>query len=744
MRIFVVCTRYYKRSRVPMGAITRIRQLSPYFLAVIAVVFIAFMVIQDSSCTSIRQQQQNPELVAIAEVNGEMISQAEYERRVRDYLERLRQQNAQMEAQGQKPQEIDDAQVRQQIFDQMVEEVLRNQEAKKLGLTVTSDELVDVILINPPQELQFFKDSTGKFQKELYQELVSNPARYGEILMEQGAPQEQVEKQQKLWNETLLDIERNMRTMKLQEALASAVNAAGSIPSLAWAEQDYKTNNSTADIRFVALSVDAISDSAVQLSDAELKAYYEKTKQFYTQKPARKLKYVVYRQEPSSKDSARAQRQSNELMQLFASETDIVRRDSIFSAKMNELAGISHDFTLISELDPTVSMILQTTDERDVFGPLNTPEGIKYYRVDGRREGQTPMVRASHILVTFDNNKDSALALAKSLLAKAIKGEDFGTLAMINSRDPGSAQQRGDLGYFGKGKMVPEFEKAAFDANVGDIVGPVETQFGYHIIKVTDKQSLEIKYSEISLVPRMSTATKQSMVASALKIETEVLDGAPFDSVAKKMNLPVLETRFFGSRSPTLGSSELTAWAFSAKIGDVRRIDVDRLGLVVAQLTEIRQKGLKPFEDVKEEIERTLRVQKKLDMLKAKADQVASACKNANSLDAAASVDPTLTVRVQTALRNNGQLSGFGGDFASTNAAFTQPIGEVGSPVRGKRAWVVMIVDSRNNADMAAFQKDKVAHLQNFSARNRQSVYYTWFQNLKEHSEIVDKRWFRD
>ncbi|MCO6465136.1 MAG: peptidylprolyl isomerase [Bradyrhizobiaceae bacterium] len=727
-----------------MGAITRIRQLSPYFLAVVAVLFIVFMVLQDSSCSTIRQQGKSPEATPVAEVNGDTFSQAEYEQRVKEYLENLRAQNARLEQQGQQPQEIDETQVRQQIFDQMVDELLLNQIAKQLGVKVTDDELYDAIVVNPPAELQFFKDSTGKFMKSMYQELVTNPAKYGEMLAQQGAPPDQVEKQQKLWDQTLRDIETNMRRQKVMDLVSSTVGAAASIASPTYTELDYKTNNSTADIRFVAIPTDHIRDSTIAVSDNEVSAYYEANKQYYVQKPERKIKYVIFREQPSNKDSARAQKRSAELMQVFSSVTDSLKRDSIFTEKMAAFGGETHDFTLISNLDPNTSMVLRGLPVHGVFGPLTTPNGISYYRLDDKRESAEPTVRASHILIPFESSKDSALAKANEILAKARKGEDFAMLATLNSKDPGSAQQGGDLGYFSKGRMVPEFEKAAFGAEVGSVVGPVETQFGYHIIKVTDKQSLELKYSEIVIKPLISTATKQLIISSSVKMQQEIEEGKSIDSSAKSLGMTAAESKFFASRTPVLNSYELTAWAYQADKGEVTRIDVDRVGLVVAQLTEVRTTGTRSLEDMKEIIVRTLRQAKKLDMVKAKAEQVASACKSANSLDAALTVDSSFTVRTQTALRDNGQLTGFAGEYGITNQAFKLASGQISDAIRGRRAWFVMVVDGRVDADMNAYKKDKLAHLQNIAAKGRQNSYYTWFSTYKENATIVDKRWVRE
>ncbi len=89
-------------------------------------------------------------------------------------------------------------------------------------------------------------------------------------------------------------------------------------------------------------------------------------------------------------------------------------------------------------------------------------------------------VRASHILVSSEQE-------AKDLKARIDQGEDFGQIAQQNSQCP-SGQSGGDLGFFGKGMMVPEFEQAAFNASPNQCSDPVKTQFGYHLIKVTEQR----------------------------------------------------------------------------------------------------------------------------------------------------------------------------------------------------------------------------------------------------------------
>jgi len=126
------------------------------------------------------------------------------------------------------------------------------------------------------------------------------------------------------------------------------------------------------------------------------------------------------------------------------------------------------------------------------------PEAVTdFYQKNQDKFQQGPRVRASHILIGIPQNADAATkqqakAKADALLKDLKAGKDFAAAAKENSQDPGSAPNGGDLGYFEKGQMVPPFEQAAFALKAGEMSEVVETQFGYHIIKVADKQESRV------------------------------------------------------------------------------------------------------------------------------------------------------------------------------------------------------------------------------------------------------------
>lgn len=146
---------------------------------------------------------------------------------------------------------------------------------------------------------------------------------------------------------------------------------------------------------------------------------------------------------------------------------------------LKEMYGVQYDLAVQQSGEEAIRKMvrLDLLRQKAAMDDIKvTDEELKKYYNEYK-----PKVRASHILV--DDEKT-----AKEIKAKLEKGEDFAKLAKQYSKDTVSAQNGGDLGWFGPGKMVEEFEKAAYTLNVGEISNPVKTQFGYHIIKVTDKE----------------------------------------------------------------------------------------------------------------------------------------------------------------------------------------------------------------------------------------------------------------
>src|SRR6266542_5055966 len=186
-------------------------------------------------------------------------------------------------------------------------------------------------------------------------------------------------------------------------------------------------------------------------------------------------------------------------------------------------------------------------------------------------------VRASHILLKTEGKTDADVkAKAEALLKQAKAGADFAELAKKNSEDESNAKNGGDLDYFGRGRMVPEFDQAVFAMQPGQISDLVKTQYGYHIIKLVDKKNATTKpLAEVrqQLTDQLAYQRAQSQAADlASKLEKQVSKPADLDKVAKTEGLTVQESGFFAREEPILGlgpSPEVASKAFDMKPGDV-------------------------------------------------------------------------------------------------------------------------------------------------------------------------------
>lgn len=726
-----------------MPTFERIRQISPYFFGIIAVLLIAYFVFTSGAEDIFRQTMQDPTKTPIAIVNGEKILYSEFFKKVQAQIE---QQRAQQGADF----EINEAAIRNQVYEQMIEEVLLRQAAEKAGINVTDDELLDILLDNPPEYLKRgFTDTAGNFNRALYLDVIIHPENLPRYIYPNPdqVPAEEKEKRINDFRNDLIIITDYLRTQKLNERLIATVGLAESVLSTTYLRQKYIAENSTASVKFIALDINEIPDEQVNLTDDEIKSYYEKVKKHYKQKPSRKIKYISFPIVPSSDDSLRSNKRIELISEALKKATSPAEKDSIFEANLEHFGGISYPFTLSKDIRPEVLNVIAGIKNRDVIGPVQLSDGVYFFRIDDRRTGSQEVVKASHILIDFGFNKDSAKAEAEKILQRVRAGEDFALLARQYSSDRASAMRGGDLGYFERGRMVKPFEDAAFAAKVGQIVGLVETDFGYHIIRVDDKTSDEIQYSEIKIDTKTSTQTRNLIRREAISFKNQVESGVDFDTLAKRINQNAIETAFFEKNRPILGSQYLTDLAFEKDKGDVLEpIEIENLGLVVAQVTDSRKEGTKPLEDVKDEIKARLMVIKKLDLLKKKAEEIYNKVSKYSDLSQAQVEIPGIEVRTAEEIRNNGMVPGYGQQFQFSEIVFSIPLNQISKPIRGERNYFILQVISRTEPSEEQI-KEKIAEFRKNQIQNiRQSAYYQWYNKLKEQADIKDNRylWYRD
>jgi parvulin-like peptidyl-prolyl isomerase len=727
-----------------MGIISRMRDISPYMLVIFVVSFIAFMVASDSNIGTILNSSSTGSVVGT--INGEEVSYQEFELRVKEQADMQRQQNPQAE--------VDENIIRQAVWDQFVEEALIRQAGQAAGIKVTQDEVLDIMLDSPPEYLtRNFTDSSGTFNRQAYLDVMTNPDMIAQniaagkkagMIPESVDPAEEVAK----FKNSLLKIEDFMYKSRLLEHFRRASGTAASIVSPAYLKNKYVNESSTFDFDYIHFNVNNVDAKSIgKPTDQELQAEYELVKEYTKQKPARKIKYVSFPLEPSKQDTLVASKKIARIQQSLAEAITPEAKVAAFDQYFAEYTGSQLDYQPIKKLAPDVAAILGTGKQGDVIGPITLQSGTFIYKIDSLRSGVNELVKASHILIKFGSNKDSAKAFASQVLARAKKGEDFVALALEYSQDPGSKDRGGEYDYFPKGQMVKPFEDACFNNAPGSVVGPVETDFGYHIIKVSDKISEEIKYSEIMVTVGMTMNTKKQLRRDALSFKQQLDDGQNIESLAKKLKKNVVETMFFDTQMPVLGSQSLTSFAFSNEVGAISEpMELKYYGIVVAQITGKREAGLRPFEDMKEELAQKVVLKKKMNILKSKANSVYQKIKSSDRLFAITQIDPTLEVKTAAKVRNNGMVNGVGNEPVLTQKALLAPLNKINEPVAGDNGWYIYQVIQKTNADMSGFAKSKKDMQMTLSTQAASSAYSQWFNALKDKADIQDYRGklFRD
>lgn len=677
---------------------------------------------------------------SLGSVNGTDILRKDFDLRVKEAADQQRAGNPDAE--------VDEEQLRQQVWEQMVEETILSQEAKKAGITVTADQIQDIMLDNPPDYLRKdFTDSTGKFNRDQYLKVVTEPESIGDNIRQliqagkiqpnQVDPDSEVAKIKR----GLLKIEDFIKKNQLTESMRSLISMPASLTSPLYIRSKYFADNSTADVNYIAFDVSRVSDKEVSVSDEEVNSYYEKNKQFFKQKSTRKLKYVTFPLVPSAADTSNLARKITKIQNEFESADTPEKKDNAFDLNFANYSGKTNDFAPLKLIDPTRLSLLENAKAHDIVGPVKLADGTYFFRVDSLRSGEKQLVKASHILINFGTNKDSAKAFAEKIYKRAKSGEDFAQLASQYSADKSNASNGGAMKYFGKGEMVKPFEDAAFAAPIGSIVGPVETQFGFHIISVKDKANDEIKYSEIKFSVVLSGGTRNMLKRDAISFKEQIAAGKQFDTLAKQLKKNSVETVFFEKSTPVLGSRFLTDFAFENETGAVSNpIEVKRYGIVVVQVSDSRQPGLKPLVDMKDEIKERLKRIKKLDILKAKAESVYNKIKDKGVLASVSEVDPSIEVRTAAKIRDNGQVMGLGSEPAFTTTAMSSPVGKIVGPIRGEKGYFIIQVTDKQAADESKFASQADILQQSMAQQGKSNAYFQWLATQKEQATIEDNR----
>jgi peptidyl-prolyl cis-trans isomerase D len=346
------------------------------------------------------------------------------------------------------------------------------------------------------------------------------------------------------------------------------------------------------------------------------------------------------------------------------------------------------------------------------------PTDVQRYYNDNIQQYQTPeQIRASHILLETAGKNDADVKKRAEEILKQVKGgADFSELAKKVSEDKGSATNGGDLDYFGRGRMVPEFEQAAFSMQPGQISDLVKSQFGYHIIKVVDKREgstrpLEEVRAQIQQQLSMQTAD-QRISDQARTLESRIDDPGDLDTVAKELGIMVQESGLFTREDPVPGlgvAPQVSQEAFTLMEKQVSKAINSSRGPVFITVSEKKDPYVPKLDEVKDRVKEDLIRLRAADLSSQRASAIAASLKSASNFVTAAKAQGFEARDTELIARNAALPENIGVSPEVDKVAFSLPVNAVSDPIKTSDGTVIVRVVEKDPVTPEEFQKAKEA-----------------------------------
>lgn len=342
-------------------------------------------------------------------------------------------------------------------------------------------------------------------------------------------------------------------------------------------------------------------------------------------------------------------------------------------------------------------------------------------------------------------DSEAVRARLLQLRSEIAGGAKFEDVAKRESADTVSGAQGGELGKGGRGRFVPEFEKALYALKPGELSQPVLTNFGYHLIRVDERKgdTVSARHILLRIQPSDSNAARIDRRADSLSTLAASSDQpAKLDTAAKKLGLRIMRVVAFENEPAEYQGRSIpsvSAWAFGGvHNGETSELFDDDNGYYLARLDSITQGGEPNFDAAKDEVRAQLAMTKALDAQMPKAQQLATAAA-ASSLESAAAAQK-LEVQHSGMFTRGSFVPGLGQFNEAVGAAFGLPVGAVSAPVKTSDAIFVLRVDKRTRADSAAWLKQKDQQRQQRLQQLQQQRLQMFFLDLRQSAKIDDKR----
>ncbi|MBM3327536.1 MAG: hypothetical protein FJY65_11290 [Calditrichaeota bacterium] len=560
----------------------------------------------------------------IGEINKKEIKYEDFEQAAR------RKQEQTQKKEGKELDQDKLKQLREDLWDEEVERLLKFQEAKRLGLEVSDREIAHIVEFYPPNEIrevESFKRN-GRFDINLYHQFLRRPEAA----------------------QFLIGFEESVRNYLLEQKLIFHTAQAADV-SPEQVKDEFLRMIARGKLRFIAILFDKVDFDTTQIDNATLQRYYQLFPDRYKQYGQRRFAYVKFKLQPSGQDSLETERE------------------------------------------------------------------------------------------------------AEDILSELQAGADFENLAKQRSEDPASAEKGGDLDWFGRGAMTLPFESAAFKAEIGQVVGPIESKFGYHIIWVEDKKiengEEKVKARHILLKIKPSADTREAVYNQAYTFAQDI-EQHGFEQMVQEYGYAVDTTKAFSEAGyiAGLGRMRMAAeFCFNNPVRTVSDVYPIPEGYVVFKIVEAIDERIKPFSEVSEQIRKSLTRVMRQHKASAEAARLRARMSAPPDLDAVAGAAGLPVYSTEDTAKSDGKLpEGLKADKDFLVQAFRLNSGELSDVIEGKNGCYIAVMEAKSDFSEDDFRANYSVIYMNLTGKEQQNIQQNWIRELRIAGNIQDYRYryFRD
>ena len=691
-----------------MGTMNRMRENTGVVLWILVISFGGLWVLQDSG---VFDTIGTDPLGKVIVVNGDPVTQEVYSRQLEAQLEQVRRSNNGNVS----PQQLESE--RQRAFNSLVDNLLSEQMMDEIGVTVSDTEVRNLIIGDNPHWIvrQNFSDGQGGINRALLQNVIDDPSQIQSLIQ----------------LEQFIRLER--RAQRLNQLLESSVRVSEVEANSVWNLEEKR-----ADAEFYLLRYADVSDSLISVTDRDVSRYYSENREDYARERLYTVQIASLSRFPAQEDTL-AILEEIERLRLGFQETE---NDSLFLTQSASEINWSDNFIGASTLSPPILSALFEKDtepqEGDLVGPIVVNGQAQLIKIAGTRATEDTHVRARHILINADQDPEAARTSLLDIRRRIEGGEDFADVATQMSDDPGSGSNGGDLGWFGPGRMVDAFEEAAFGAEVGELVGPIETDFGFHLIEVTHRAPVDVQLSRLAYSIDVSIATLNNLQESLEDLRYYAEEESDFTNEAERRGIMIesLQIQDEQTAIPGFGQSlAIEAFLSDADEGDISPVIELNDFAVVVNVVDIEPAGYEPLEFVESQV-------RQLAILSKKREYQVEKLRSAYDIGGFDGLEDALgfTPQIAPALSfDNPIVSGIGRDLLFVGATLGLNAEEDSGVITGENA--VYVIRTISAIEPPEISDEELEDLVTDLTREQQSLLLQrWLSSLRESADVEDLR----